>query len=324
MNPAIRIFSKIFVFSTLFLVFAGSLVTSTGSGLAVPDWPLSYGMFFPPMVGGIFYEHGHRMIATFVGFLTLIFAIWLKYAEKRAWVRRLGFGALLIVISQGILGGLTVIFLLPKPVSISHAILAQTFFIITIILAYSQSKERSWRENQSIVIDRTLVYGAFIVMALIYIQLIIAALMRHTGSGLAIPDFPWMANAWWPNFDQSTLQWINDWRFKNSLEPVSMVQVMIHFAHRLTALIIAIVLFVLAIYIFMKHSDNKKLEHSAVILIFLLVFQITLGAWTIWSKKAPYIASFHVVTGAGMLGISMLLLLRALPVQWSKWKKRSL
>jgi len=80
-------------------------VTSTDSGLAVPDWPLSYGTFFPPMVGGIFYEHGHRMAASFVGLLTLILAIWLGIKEKRVWVRYLGYCALGAVVLQGILGG---------------------------------------------------------------------------------------------------------------------------------------------------------------------------------------------------------------------------
>src|SRR5216117_3362962 len=98
---------------TLFLIFVGGLVTSTESGLSVPDWPLSYGRLMPPMVGGIFYEHGHRMVATSVGILTVILAVGLYRREKRAWVRRLGYGALAAVVLQGVLGGLTVLFLLP-------------------------------------------------------------------------------------------------------------------------------------------------------------------------------------------------------------------
>ena len=123
----LRRFTKFVAGSTLFLIFAGAMVTSTGSGLAVPDWPLSYGMFFPPMVGGIFYEHGHRMIASAVGFLTIIQAVWLQMREPRKFVRILGWTALAAVIVQGILGGLTVIFLLPTAVSVSHAALAEIF-----------------------------------------------------------------------------------------------------------------------------------------------------------------------------------------------------
>src|SRR6476646_10088864 len=104
--------------ATLFLIVAGGLVTSTESGLSVPDWPLSYGMLMPPMVGGVFYEHGHRMAATTVGFLTLVLAVWTARAEPRPSVRRLAWGALAAVITQGVLGGLTVLYLLPTPVSV--------------------------------------------------------------------------------------------------------------------------------------------------------------------------------------------------------------
>src|SRR3954468_17710456 len=109
----LRRYAKFVAASTLFLIFAGAMVTSTGSGLAVPDWPLSYGMVMPPMVGGVFYEHGHRMVASAIGFLTLVLAIWTARAERRAGLRRLAWAALAAVIAQGILGGLTVIFLLP-------------------------------------------------------------------------------------------------------------------------------------------------------------------------------------------------------------------
>src|SRR3989338_894934 len=118
----LRRFSKLTCFSTLFLIFAGGMVTSTGSGLAVPDWPLSYGMLFPPIVGGVFYEHGHRMVATIVGLLMLILAVALGFCEKRRWLRNLGFAAVGAVILQGVLGGITVLFFLPRPVSITHGI----------------------------------------------------------------------------------------------------------------------------------------------------------------------------------------------------------
>src|SRR6478752_9547755 len=119
-------FSKVVVAATILLLLAGSLVTSTGSGLSVPDWPTTYGwnMFtFPPSkwVGGIFYEHGHRLIASTVGFLTIILAAWLWIAEKRPWMRWLGLAALGGVVAQGILGGLTVRMFQPPAVSAAHA-----------------------------------------------------------------------------------------------------------------------------------------------------------------------------------------------------------
>src|SRR3712207_2615983 len=132
----LRRFTKLVAASTLFLIFAGAMVTSTGSGLAVPDWPNTYGEFmftFPysKWVGGIFYEHGHRLIASTVGFLTIIQAIWLQRREPKRYVRVLGWVALAAVIVQGLLGGLTVIFLLPPAISIAHAGLAEIFFCMT-------------------------------------------------------------------------------------------------------------------------------------------------------------------------------------------------
>src|SRR6059058_3094490 len=121
----LRRYAKFVAASTLFLIFAGAMVTSTGSGLAVPDWPLSYGMVMPPMVGGIFYEHGHRMIAATVGFLTVLQAMWLQLREPKKRVRILGWCSVGAVIAQGVLGGLTVLFLLPHSVSIAHAGLAE-------------------------------------------------------------------------------------------------------------------------------------------------------------------------------------------------------
>src|SRR6185312_7158982 len=116
------------------------LVTSTGSGLSVPDWPTTYGWFmftFPldKMVGGIRFEHTHRLIASTVGFLIVILAAWLWRAEPRGWVRRLGYAALAAVITQGILGGITVLWFLPDPISIAHAGLAQIVFCLTVTIA---------------------------------------------------------------------------------------------------------------------------------------------------------------------------------------------
>src|SRR6266705_1687972 len=114
----LRRFTKFVAFSTLLLIFAGAMVTSTGSGLAVPDWPLNYGMLLPPMVGGILYETCHRYIASFVGFLVVIQAIWLQMREPKRFVRMLGWTSLGAVITQGILGGMTVLFLQPHALSV--------------------------------------------------------------------------------------------------------------------------------------------------------------------------------------------------------------
>src|SRR6185369_6198627 len=125
MNKKLHLYSIVVACSTFLLVIAGGLVTSTGSSLSVPDWPLSFGQVFPKMEGGVLYEHGHRMIAATVGLLVSVLTVWLLKAESRRWVRRLGVAAFLAVVAQGVLGGITVLFRLPLLVSMGHACLAQ-------------------------------------------------------------------------------------------------------------------------------------------------------------------------------------------------------
>ncbi len=317
----LRRFSKLTCLSTLFLIFAGGMVTSTGSGLAVPDWPLSYGTLFPPMVGGIFYEHGHRMVATAVGFFVLCLTIWLGIKEKRGWVRRLGIAALATVVLQGILGGLTVLFLLPTAVSVTHAVLAQTFFVITMIIAYSLSLERQRREFKPVIDYRGLTKTAVGLGALIYVQLVLGALMRHTGSGLAIPDFPTMGGYWFPPFHEAMLAHINDWRFEHDLPAVNISQVVIHFVHRAGALFIIVTVVWLDVVAVRDRITDKTIVRTIWMLNALVAGQLCLGVLTVLSEKSPPVTSTHVMTGAATLGIVVLLVLRAAPLSLEKFKR---
>lgn len=167
---------------TLFLVVAGALVTSHDAGLSVPDWPLSYGKLMPEMEGGVFWEHGHRMVATTVGFLTILLAVFLARADHRRWMRNLGFAALGAVILQGLLGGMTVIFMLPKPVSISHACLAQLFFSTTCAIALFTSP--GWKRGGRIVDDPGLHTLAIAAPTAVFIQLALGAGARHQAFGV--------------------------------------------------------------------------------------------------------------------------------------------
>lgn len=318
LSQDLRYYSKFLVLATLFLVFAGSLVTSTESGLSVPDWPLSYGMLFPPMVGGVFYEHGHRLIAASVGFFTIVLVVWLTLKEKRNWLKNLGYAALGVVITQGVLGGLTVLFLLPKPISISHALLGQTFFCITIVVAYGLSRERALRLatcSQKADEAHPLANTALILTVFVYLQLLLGALMRHTHSGLAIYDFPTMAGQWWPSFNDAMLQLINSWRVDRMLDPVTYTQVAIHLIHRIWALVVVVTTLVLSVKAFKTTKNSPTLWRHVMLLNGILILQVTLGIFTIWSGKAPYITSFHVVMGALFLGLCVLLCLRTWPLQ---------
>ncbi|MFQ5638988.1 MAG: heme A synthase [bacterium] len=290
-------FAKLVVAATFLLIFIGGLVTSTGSGLSVPDWPTTYGqsMFSFPlskMIGGILYEHGHRMVATVVGFLTVILAIWIGYKEKRQWVKWLAFGALIAVIAQGILGGVTVLFLLPTSVSVLHGCLAQTFFCMTLCLAMFTSQEWLTAEgrnpNES---APRLQNWALLTTCLVFLQLILGAIMRHAGAGLAIPDFPLA--------------------FGKIIPPIKSQQVAIHFLHRIGALLVTFSVLATVYHVVRKHSNTPKLMRPALTLIAALVVQILLAGFTIWTKKAVLPTTAHVAAGAFILANSLFLYLRS-------------
>ncbi len=184
-SPWLHRYAVLTAAATFCLLIAGALVTSHDAGLAVPDWPLSYGQLMPPMVGNIFWEHGHRMVATFVGLLTIGLAAWLALREPRRWVRRLGWAALGAVVLQGVLGGITVLFLLPRPVSIAHASIAQLFFCFTVTLALVTSADwRQERPRRAQACSPSLQRLAAFATASVYVQLILGATFRHQAAGI--------------------------------------------------------------------------------------------------------------------------------------------
>src|SRR5687767_9194454 len=274
----LRIYTAIVALSTAILIFAGGLVTSTGSGLSVPDWPNTYGWFmftFPleKMVGGIRYEHSHRLIASLVGFLILVLAVWLWRAEPRRWVRRLGYLALAAVITQGILGGITVLWYLPDPVSIAHASLAQIVFCLTAAIALFTSPgwkrahdganaglanpARTRAESRSRVSaadaafeDWRLQRVAIVTTAAIYLQIVVGATMRHLDAGLAIPDFPLA--------------------FGQLIPPHWDTGIAIHFAHRVGALVATVLIVITTVQVFTRHRRHGELLRPACLLLVLL------------------------------------------------------
>lgn len=286
-------YAKLVAACTVLLIAAGASVTSTDSGLSVPDWPTTYGwnMFTFPlskMVGGIRYEHTHRLIASTVGFMTIVLAAWTWRVEPRRWVRWLGVACLGAVILQGVLGGVTVLFFLPPAVSIGHAGLAQIFFCLTLTLAVVTSP--NWRNAESPVEDRTLRRLATATTAVIYLQILLGATMRHTNSGLAIPDFPLS--------------------FGRLLPPVWNAHIAIHFAHRAGAAVVTMLVLAVAGHIWYHHRCRPGLIRTANALAVFVALQIALGAFVIWSGRDVVINTAHVVNGAAVLGTSLVLTLR--------------
>jgi cytochrome c oxidase assembly protein subunit 15 len=231
------------------------------------------------------------------------------------WLKKTGFFALGLVIAQGLFGGLTVLFLQPTPISVIHALFAQTFFMVTILIAYGLSDERAHRIPYNKVDHAGLKMPAYWVMGLVYIQLIIGALMRHTQSGLAIPDFPLAGGYLLPPFNQAMLNTVHAMQFDVDIPFASMSQVVVHFLHRLGGVSVAIAVGWLSWKTYQMKDSNNRIYGQTVLLDILLLLQITLGAFTIWSLKEPLITSIHVVNGATILGLSMLMVLRILPVR---------
>jgi cytochrome c oxidase assembly protein subunit 15 len=297
-NIGLHRFAVFTTLTTVALIFVGGLVTSTESGLSVPDWPTTYGwnMFTFPYskwVGGIFYEHSHRLLASFVGFLTIVLTVWTWMKESRKWVRWLAAAALATVIMQGILGGLTVRFLLPTPISTAHACLAQTFFCLIISIALFTSED--WKAGLPTIEEQTggvrLTTLCVMTTGAIYIQLIVGALMRHMSAGLAIPDFPLA--------------------FGRIIPPFTSDKIVVHFAHRIGALIVTAMIVWTFSRIRRAYSDHPILYRPAVVMFVLVLIQLTLGAFTVWTAKSVIPTTAHVATGAMTLGASFFLTVRA-------------
>ena len=287
-------FAKLVAGCTVLLVLAGSLVTSTDAGLSVPDWPTSYGwnMFtFPPSkwVGGIRYEHPHRLIASTVGLLMIVLAAWLWRADPRGWMKRLGATALGAVILQGVLGGVTVLFFLPPAVSTAHAALAEIVLCLTVAIALFTSE--GWARGAGLVDDVRLRRMATGTTMLIVVQMLLGATMRHTGAGLAIPDFPLMFGGIVPDHWDS--------------------KIAIHFSHRVGALVVVLAIAGSSGRVWRHHKGNGALTGPAGLLVLLAAIQVTLGALTVLSQRNVWINSVHVVCGALVLATSLVLTLRS-------------
>lgn len=290
MNKGLHRFTLFVTGATLFLIVAGALVTSHDAGLATNDWPLSNGQVFPDMVGNLFWEHGHRMVATSVGILVIILNIWLWRREKRAWVRRLGLVALAAVIAQGLLGGLTVKLMLPLAVSSAHATLAQLFFCTMVSLSVFTAP--GWSEPRAALEENgkwSLRYLCVATAAAILVQLVLGATLRHSAT-----------------WDQHL--------------PVNLLV-----THLAGALMVTLLLGSTIVTTLRRHRGESYLVRPAQIAATFLVAQLFLGLAAymtrLWSPSAPQprnpmvgITVAHVACGALVFAATIVLTLRAFRV----------
>ena len=296
-NSAHHRFAVLLAGCTLVLLVAGALVTSNDAGLAVPDWPTSFGSIYkiPPMVGGVRFEHSHRMIAELIGLLTIVMAVWTWRAESRRWMRRLALGALALVLFQGILGGTTVLHYLPPAVSSAHATFAQTFFCVAVLMALFTS--RAWVGTERLALRdegtpglRTL---TVVLTAALYAQLILGAAFRHVWTKLG----PAGANRIAAGEIVGTY-----------LVP-----------HIVNALLVTALLIWVATRVLARYGNLPTLRRPATALLFLLAAQLVLGfgaylARVEWGQDAAqphplmvWSTVAHVVTGAAVLATSVIL-----------------
>jgi len=300
--------------ATFLLIVVGGLVTSKGVGMSVPDWPTTYGynMFLFPYskwVGGIFWEHSHRLIASGVGFLTLILAGVTFWKEKRSWVRWLAVGAVVAVILQGVLGGLRVT-LYKDQIGIFHAALAQSFFGLLLIIASVTGKgflAGKWTNDLVAYSLRRLGVAA---LFLTYFQLGIAATIRHQHAPLAIRDFPTAYGALFPETSPEALAKINTERQKDRIAPVSASQIYLQMTHRLGAVALLLVVIAFVTRVVKVTPLGHWLRGWSLLWCGAILLQILLGAMTIWFNKAADVATTHMALGALLTSFTILLVFR--------------
>jgi cytochrome c oxidase assembly protein subunit 15 len=311
-NPFLHRFAWCTAAATLLLICSGGMVTSKGVGLAVPDWPTTFGynMFFFPIskwVGGILFEHTHRLIASVIGFLTIILAIWLWRSQAESWIKTLGWASLGAVVLQGILGGLRVT-LLKDQIGIFHACLAQAFLGLLMIIALATSPvwQRLARSGRAAT-SRSLATFAIVISGLIYGQLALGATMRHQHRDLAITDFPLAYGQIIPATDPATIARINLARDVLAMSDVAPDQIWLQMAHRFVAVVIGLT--ILAFWFFVRREEPASfaLQRLSTFWLVLVIGQITLGAWTIWSNKAADIATAHVAVGATIFATGLII-----------------
>ncbi|HEY0792515.1 MAG TPA: COX15/CtaA family protein [Chthoniobacterales bacterium] len=290
--------------AVLVLICSGGLVTSHEAGMAVPDWPNSFGynMFLFPVshwVGGVLFEHTHRLIASGVGLLTLAFCGLTLKVEDRRWVKQLAGLAVLAVILQGVLGGLRVT-AHNQVLGLLHGCLAQSYLSLVAVLALVTSRFwLNWAPQAATPAVGAIRQGVLFVTAMVFVQLVLGASMRHSHAGLAIHDFPTVYGGVLPPLDAGSLERINQARGASGTEPfTSSGLILLQYVHRIWAVAVTLGIFCIGAVTWRQRELPALLRRLASTWVLLVTAQFVLGAWTIWSNKAADVATGHVLLGA--------------------------
>ena len=300
--------------ATFFLIVVGGLVTSKGAGMSVPDWPTTYGynMFLFPYsrwVGGIFWEHSHRLLASGIGLITLVLAGVTLIKDQRNWVRWLAVAAVVGVIIQGVLGGLRVT-LYKDQIGIFHALLAQSFFGLLLIITAVTGKgflSGQWFHDAVAASLRWLVLSGLL---LTYFQLGVAATIRHQHAPLAIRDFPAAYGKILPETTPDALARINAVRAGDRMAPVTAGQIALQLIHRAGAVALLLVVLAGAVLTVQRTPLGHWMRAWSLLWVGGILLQILLGGITIWSNKAADVATAHMAFGAVLTGFALLFTFR--------------
>jgi cytochrome c oxidase assembly protein subunit 15 len=290
-KPALAWFAAVGSAWVFVLVALGAFTTSIGAGMAFPDWPLSNGSVNPH--GWLteidkFAEHSHRLSGTMMGLITIILAVWLHRSEERAWLRRLGWWALAIVVFQGFLGGTRVLFdrmhvpgfemSFGQMLRIPHGVLAQVY--VCVLFAIAAGLSRPWVADTLGAVSPRVRRLGWWCAALLFLQLVVAATMRHNYAGLAIPTFPFSTP------EGHLLP--SAWDYKVALQ----------FSHRVLAAVIGVAVLAYGHLLWREPAARPALRAASFLLAALVLTQIWLGAQIIWTGRSVLTTVWHVVTGA--------------------------
>ncbi len=236
-----------------------------------------------------------------IGSVVLLGAVvWVRNEPAQSRLRRLGWLAFFLVQLQGLLGGLRVV-LFSNQIGIFHAALAQMFLVLLCAIALFTS--RWWRDLPAriarIADHKGLRHLFLLTTILIFTQLILGATMRHQHAGLAIHDFPLAYHKLWPPVDAASVASYNQNRLDvNDPNPITASQIILQMVHRLVALVIFCAVVICAWTARRQSGPRHPLSRLSLVWLGLILLQVALGAWTIWSNKAADIATAHVLVGA--------------------------
>lgn len=307
--------------SILVLITLGGQVTSKVAGMAVPDWPATFGhnMFLFPwsrMTAStlVFLEHSHRLVASGVGLITLAVAVWVWGTRTDRLARRLSAGAVILVVAQGVLGGQRVV-QVSWLLGLAHGCLAQGFLLVAGMLALVLSNfwQQPGRADDDSMARARMIWS---LTGVVFLQTVLGAVMRHEGPGfLAIPDFPKIYGSWWPAFwDEHVLQQINHTRATEWQWPATTTSLIFYqIAHRTLGVVLAGAIGAGAWWSVRSVATPGWWRRGITGWVVLAFIQMTLGISVIWTGRLPELATLHVLFGASLLLTGWLL-------GWASWR----